>query len=620
MEKISSFQIRSVTLSGFKCFDTMQSFDLGNLTMITGANHTGKSSIADAVAFAITGTTFFGETHIDRLYSESNPNIEVRLLLCDQDGNNHELVRKRKKDRVTVSYDGYNLRQQDLNELFGERDVFLSIFNPLYFIEELGDDGKALLEKFLPFVDRNTVMAGVSEYTQHLLRDKEILAPETYIKNLRDEVRELRDCIISYEGQSVLLMTQRRETSEALNLLKIRLDQLQQETAALQAKQFEGINSTILKSELDNLVTRYNELLSEKPEEPNTAEQEQQLRNNELALERTRSKVYESKFTQSLAEVSAELKLAYEEHRKVSTMADRLQTGTKCPLCFTEITEAHLLTVKNELAPQLREIVTRGQGLKAQLTDLQSMDKQAKETFHQFKLEDIAQQEAEIFSLQQSLADAKAVYKAELQEYEATLQSAKAEIQNIQDKLEFGSLSAEEGSMLTKLLEEQRQVQADFAAQQTLYMQQTDTTKEKIAEVEAQIKQKEQLISAVADYAAKRAELTFEQLTAGDVRFKLFDVMKTTGEIKDCFKFTYQGRDYKRLSRSERILAGVSTAELIKQLTGRNYPMYIDDSESVTGIPKPTGQVLLARVVASTPLQVKAFGEQTGQVQVSKAA
>ncbi len=44
----------------------------------------------------------------------------------------------------------------------------------------------------------------------------------------------------------------------------------------------------------------------------------------------------------------------------------------------------------------------------------------------------------------------------------------------------------------------------------------------------------------------------------------------------------------------------------------------IDDSESVVGIPKPTGQVFLSRVVANAPLSVKEFGET--QQQVSKAA
>ena len=62
----------------------------------------------------------------------------VELYFLDGEGQNHELTRARQKGRMTITYDGYEIRQHDLNEMFGERDVFLSIFNPLYFIEELG--------------------------------------------------------------------------------------------------------------------------------------------------------------------------------------------------------------------------------------------------------------------------------------------------------------------------------------------------------------------------------------------------------------------------------------------------------------------------------------------------
>ena len=39
---------------------------------------------------------------------------------------------------------------------------------------------------------------------------------------------------------------------------------------------------------------------------------------------------------------------------------------------------------------------------------------------------------------------------------------------------------------------------------------------------------------------------------------KLFEVVKSTGELKGTFKFAYDGKDYRWLSTSERIKAGVS--------------------------------------------------------------
>ena len=59
--------------------------------------------------------------------------LSVRLRFVDQDGAAHELYRLRKNSRMVITYDGYDIRQTDLTDMFGERDVFLSIFNPLYF-------------------------------------------------------------------------------------------------------------------------------------------------------------------------------------------------------------------------------------------------------------------------------------------------------------------------------------------------------------------------------------------------------------------------------------------------------------------------------------------------------
>ena len=55
MEKISRFQITSLTVAGFKYFREEQTFDFGPVNFVTGANHTGKTSVADAIAFAVTG-------------------------------------------------------------------------------------------------------------------------------------------------------------------------------------------------------------------------------------------------------------------------------------------------------------------------------------------------------------------------------------------------------------------------------------------------------------------------------------------------------------------------------------------------------------------------------------
>ena len=53
MKKIEQFQITSLMLSGFKSYEEPTELVFGNPTVITGGNGRGKSSIADAIAFAV---------------------------------------------------------------------------------------------------------------------------------------------------------------------------------------------------------------------------------------------------------------------------------------------------------------------------------------------------------------------------------------------------------------------------------------------------------------------------------------------------------------------------------------------------------------------------------------
>lgn len=64
---------------------------------------------------------------------------------------------------------------------------------------------------------------------------------------------------------------------------------------------------------------------------------------------------------------------------------------------------------------------------------------------------------------------------------------------------------------------------------------------------------------------------------------------------------------YDRLSLSEKIRAGMEVSELIKRLTGRNYPVFVDNMESVDDLAnvRPTGQIIMAKCVSNAPLQVR---------------
>ena len=89
MNAIHKFEITGMTLSGFKCIADSTEVEFGPQTVITGGNGRGKSSVADAIAFAVTGLPFFGERGIDRLHAEQNPELFVSMRFIDEIGRAH---------------------------------------------------------------------------------------------------------------------------------------------------------------------------------------------------------------------------------------------------------------------------------------------------------------------------------------------------------------------------------------------------------------------------------------------------------------------------------------------------------------------------------------------------
>ena len=618
MKSISSFQITGMTLSGFKCYEEPAHLTFGNPTVVTGGNGRGKSSIADAIAFAITGLPFFGERGIDRLHCETNPNLMVELYFLDGEGQNHELTRTRQKGRMTITYDGYEIRQHDLNEMFGERDVFLSIFNPLYFIEELGDDGKKLLERYMPAISHEQVLAALSESVRASLENESILSPEAYLKRRREEIRDLEQNVIYLSGQRDLLNTQRANGTENLRALQERRDALVRERDALEEKRFAGLDLAGMREQLVDLSARYDDMAKDSARGMDTTEIDRRLQELHHKLGRRGVEQYAPKYTQHIAEASAKVKELGAKYSRELALLKGFQTGVVCPTCRRAVSESDLGAVQAGIRKSLAAITEEGRAQKSQLDELQALEKQSEETFLQFQKDDVAQISREIEELNRRRQGLEAAHTANRDRRKDELESLHSQIQAVAADIEYGNLSQEDYDRLAECRELLRECQADLDAAKKAALEKPEDYDAKIAQVESLILDQKKLLADAILYVGKRAELTFSQLKMNLVEIALHEVVKSTGEVKDVFKFTYGGRYYNRLSLSEKIRAGLEVSELVKRLTGRNYPVFIDNMESVDELTnvRPTGQIIMAKCVRGAALTVKPMGRP----QVQRAA
>lgn len=598
MKKIEQFQITSLMLSGFKSYEEPTELVFGNPTVITGGNGRGKSSIADAIAFAVTGCPFFGERGIDRLHNENNPDAAIRMCFVDETGTLHELNRTRRKNRMTITYDGYEIRQLDLADLFGERDVFLSIFNPLYFIEELGEDGKKLLERYLPTIPHETVLSQLSEPVREHLKNETILSPEGSLKRCREEIRGLEERITYLRGQKDLAASQGESHEQAEQELTLQADTLREEIAELEQRQFSGMDVSDMQERLVELSGRYEE--AARDERADTSKLREQLQLLREKIARREVEKYQSKFTEALAEASARVKDLGVRYQRENAAYKAFHAGMECPACHRSVTEQSLSEVQAALKKVLSELYAAGSEQRAQLIELQEMDKKAADTFARFKEDDLGKWAAEAAEMEQRCASL-------AEQASAETECLRAEIQTLTADLEYGNLSQAEYDRLGTCREELRQSEAKIAALRDMTAAQLPDFDREIAQANANIAEIKRKMADVIAYISKRAELTFSQLKMNRVEISLYDVVKSTGEVKDTFKFQYGGRRYDRLSLSEKIRAGMEVSELMKRLTGRNYPVFVDNMESVDDLAnvRPTGQIIMAKCVSGAALQVK---------------
>ncbi len=604
MKKINGFQIISLSLKGFKCFADEKKFDFGPLTYVSGDNYKGKSSIADAIAFAFTGTPFFGDRGLDRLQNDKTTEMEVSVQLLDDSGQKHELVRTRKRDITAISYDGYMVRQTDLTEAFGEKDLFLSMFNPFYFIKTLGADKRDMLQKMLPFIEHNKILERLDEGTRALLENEKLMSPETYIKNRRDEIRENEESVVYLQGQDDLLDTQKKNAAKALVEIEKEMQQAETEIADLETLLNESCSEKEIAERLTELWMRKDELLRDKPTDQECRQLTKAIYDMKLELEQRKTQVFASPHKDDIKEKEMALKYLYGDHKKITDLLKVLKPGFHCPTCLQTINENSFEAAKNEVEKEITECLQLGKKAKQELTLMQSEEKRLADNFEKALAQVVEGIEKRINDAQEQLNMAMIDKDAADIAYEKSLEELNRQIQHEEQSGEYGNLSPEQIMTLTDI----RKTQDGLIVKKAMLVEtinQVDMA-DKIKQTESEIKHLKMLVNAAVTYIGKKNELLFSGFNLNRVKIVLYEIVKSTGEIKDAFLFTYEGRDYTRLSLSEKVKAGLEVTELIKTLSGRCYPTFIDNCESVTSIDnvKPSGQIIVSHVVKKQALSV----------------
>ena len=612
VKPIKQFEISSLKVSGFKCFAEERSFSFGPMNAIFGHNAQGKSTIADAISYAITGVSFFGSNRMDRLRAPGK-NISVELQIVDGEGQHHCLIRNRVGDNTDVFWDGQPIAAKDLNTVFAERDLFLAVFNPLYLIEVLGNKGRDLFERYMPEVPHEKVMEQLSEHNQSILAQNPFLSPEALVKQTRESIRELESTLTYCQGQQDLLRSQREQSGVLLADRQKELQDCRVRIQELESIRTTGFDGSDLKERLADLYSLHEEYVREQASLPQTDDLDAKFRDLTQKRAKREADVYHSQYAQALADTQKqinELGMELARHRHILA---GLQPGIRCPMCYQTVTQETLPALKDEFEATIRRICAQGKELSGQLDELHGLDEKAREVFEAFRAQDIAMCNLELADIELRRQQAVDAVRAENERRQQKISEIREEIQNIELDLETGRLSSEEMVELECFKERAKALEAEI---EVLTEQQGSSMGADVApgisaeEINAEIVKKNELLTALSSYIAERVRQRFDHLDLNRVSISLYEVSKTTGEVRDVFKFNYEDRPYVILSLSEKIKAGLEVSELLKKIAGINYPVFIDNGESVPVIDnvRPSGQTFISQVVKNEQLRVEILG------------
>ena len=312
--------------------------------------------------------------------------------------------------------------------------------------------------------------------------------------------------------------------SPAVEGLSARRDALTRAVEELEAKRFGGLDAKAIEQQLVDLSARYDE----------AARDGSPLDGEILGLERKlaarRAEQYQSPYTQAIAEANARLAELAARFNRDKQAFHACVPGAPCPTCRRLITEEALPEIRAALEQSSKAAIAAGQEQRAQLNELTENDAKARAVFDQFQADDVAKLEGQLAGLRaQKTEDSRA-------------DDLRSQIQQLTADLEYGNLSEAEYARLKECREELRECAADLKAAQAAADQNPEDFDQKVEAAQEQIKALKKLIANVAIYVSERARLTFSALKMNRVEISLYDVVKSTGERKDVFKFTYGSR------------------------------------------------------------------------------
>lgn len=568
---------------GFRKFKDTFETELYDVTNITGKNKSGKSNVLYAIINTLLGTNLSGDEKTCLINQNCNSSYG-ELHFTDNAGRNHVLIRG--KDRINgknniLQLDGKNVTQMELTSFYKDKKLFLSIINPLYFLNKKPAEQKELVDKYLADISPKEIFDSLDA------QQKQILLNKYYKKEKKFE--ELTE----------------QEQTEFVNLtmFNIFLDISYYNLSDEEKKLLEGLpkdiptfiselNSNIKMSEsiiaslngkIEYALKNANEEVPEKTkfekeEELVLARQELNFLNNntEIVQKENQKKIVES-IEKNILDKETELQELKNNMEKGKKIYYELKNGNKsiCPMCEQPIQNENLTKTLSNMKKDLTEKYDKHNLLETEIKDMKLKETVEKCKYHSLEGQTTIDKSKRIDVIKNTIK--------ELEQREKDIIKYNSEIEIKQKNIELAKVDI-------KKFENEKQ--------------------KHMANIENLKSAKKVALKLYISYIESKMKLAKKYLKDVDIRF--YSILKTTGEIKDDFIITYKNKPLSDLSKSETVATSLEFANMFNQISHGNLPIFIDDYESCVDYDfineySRYSQLIISRVEKGQDLEIKDY-------------
>lgn len=584
-------KVNYLRTEGFRKFNGIFETKLYDITNITGKNRSGKSNILYAIVNIMLGTNLSGDEKACLINKDSDSSYG-ELQFTDNNGIKHAIIRGKNKYSSKgniLALDGKPVTQVELMSFYKDKKLFLSILNPLYFLNKKPAEQKEMVDKYLSDIKPKEIFDKLDKITQNILLNKYYKNEERpYNKLTVDEQEEF----INFNMANICM-------DIAYNNLSKDEQSILEGVPTDIPSYISDLNADIKRSEahissLDGKIEYAENIANEKLPEYKTFEKDEELSlaEQELLLLNSNEKIVDKeKQKQVVEELENDI---LNKETEFNELENAMKTGKKkylsikngevctCPTCNQYIQdESKQITVSNMYKDLMSKYDKRNL-LETQIKELKFKLAMERCKYHSLKGDSTIEKSKRIVVVKENIKQ----LKQEKQDIDKFNSELDVKEKNIKDaKLDIDKFNSE------------KQIKVKFIN--------TLSQAKKVAQ------------KLYISYIEQKMKLAKEYLK--DVDIKFYSVLKTTGEIKEDFIITYKNSPLSDLSRSETIATALEFSNMFNQISRANFPIFIDDFEScadydfINEYSKHT-QIILSKVEKGHPLTISDYNSNKATI------